>query len=610
MDDPRLRWGKTNTIAVRVFDSNGGGGMYDQPFQVTVKGLKDYLMLNMNPKPTENVGNGLTEKTISLKNVSSFPVIKGTLKMELTNADTKQVITTQTLEVELRNEPNEYTIRFAEDMEKRLVAHYTFTESKTKNSVFYRYEFPYILTPKTSDLPKINGAKVFGVRPGSPLLFRIPATGLRPITFTAENLPTGLILDAKTGIITGNISQKGTYGVRLKAANAKGTTAQNLTIVVGDRIALTPPMGWNSWNCFGLSVDQEKVKTTADLFIHTGLADHGWTYINIDDGWQTPGEKFPDMKALNEYIHRYGLKTGIYSSPGPQTCGTYQGSFQKEEKDARTWANWGFDYLKYDWCSYAQIARGDGSLKTMQRPYKIMQEALLKQKRDMVYSLCQYGMGDVWVWGDSVGGQTWRTTGDILDHWESMSQIGFNQEAGAPYAKPGNWNDPDMLVVGWVGLETGMHYTHLTVNEQYTHISLWSLLAAPLLIGCDLTKLDNFTLSLLTNDEVIAVDQDPLGKQGTAAFKNSDYQIIVKDVEDGSKVVGLFNLTENDLNISAPWTTLRIKGKHLVRDLWRQKDLGYFQDKFDGLVPPHGVVLIKLTKQQDHPLHQRGKLGA
>jgi len=373
-------------------------------------------------------------------------------------------------------------------------------------------------------------------------------------------------------------------------------------------------MGWNSWNCFAGSVSAEKVKAAADEMIKKGLINHGWTYINIDDYWETkpgsndptlqgdprdqdgfiiPNKRFPDMKNLSSYIHSKGLKMGVYSSPGPLTCGGCTASFGYEEKDAQKYGEWGVDYLKYDWCSY----KGNTYLLAdLMKPYLVMRDALNKNKRDIVFSLCQYGMGNVWEWGNKVGGNCWRTTGDIEDTWESMSEIGFNQTGHEKYAKPGNWNDPDMLVVGMVGWGPSLHPTHLLPNEQYTHISLWCLLSAPLLIGCDMTQLDDFTLGLLTNDEVIEVNQDPLGKQASRISKSGDFEIWAKELEDGSKAVGLFNRGDKKAEISADLNQLGFTGKITVRDLWRQKDLGKFDSQFKTMVASHGVVLVKITK--------------
>lgn len=603
-NDPRLKWNNVNILAIRVHDGGGDGGMYTLPVNIRMKGLTDYLVFDTKTPELETNPDGTLSKTIRMQNRSSLPELKGTLLMEITDCDTKQVLAKQLKNVDLKKNFVAFTATFKGDRSQRMKAIYTFVDSKTNTKVIHTQGFYFILTPKEAETPKINGAKVVGVHPGFPFLYRISATGIRPMTFAVENLPEGLSLDADKGVISGNLKQRGEYLIKLKAQNAKGEMTRNLKVVVGDIIALTPPMGWNSWNCFGLTVTEDKVKTSADIFIKTGIANHGWTYINIDDGWELPqrdvqgkivsNEKFKDMKALTTYIHGYGLKAGLYSSPGPMTCGQFLGSYQHEESDARSYADWGFDYLKYDWCSYDQIAK-DGSLFELQKPYLKMKSALEKVDRDILFSLCQYGNGNVWKWGGSVGGNTWRTTGDIMETWESMSKIGFNQEAGAPYAKPGNWNDPDMLVVGWVGFGNPRP-TQLTPDEQYTHISLWSLLSAPLLIGCDLTKLDDFTLNLLTNDEVIDIDQDPLGKQAIPVLKTADFQIMVKELEDGSKAVGLFNLTENDLKMSVTREALKLTGTQTIRDVWRQKELGVLTDKFESVVAPHGVILVKISK--------------
>ena len=485
-----------------------------------------------------------------------------------------------------------------------------------------------ILTPPAPETPRINGAKIFGVRPGSPFLFTIPATGQRPMEFSADNLPRGLKLDAQTGRITGKLKKEGRFVVTLRAKNSLGTVEEKLRIVCGDAIALTPPMGWNSWNCFASAVSEDKVKRAADAMVRGGLINHGWTYINVDDYWQNhrdskdptlrgpfrdargrilPNSRFPDMKGLADYLHKLGLKAGLYSSPGPWTCGGCTGSWQHEKQDAKTYAAWGFDYLKYDWCSYGSIASGKmtnvmniplwGRRATDDAgaiyPYKVMGNFLRQQRRDIVFSLCQYGMADVWKWGAEVGGNCWRTTGDITDTWRSMSGIGFKQDRAAPFARPGHWNDPDMLVVGQVGWGHP-HPTRLTPDEQYTHISLWCLLSAPLLIGCDLEKLDDFTLNLLCNDEVLAIDQDTLGKQATCISSNGNCRVYAKDLDDGAKAVGLFNLGETPANIAVNWDDLKISGAQTVRDLWRQRDLGRFENEFAATVAPHGVVLVKI----------------
>jgi len=494
----------------------------------------------------------------------------------------------------------------------------------------------YILTPKPSASPKITGAKVFGVRPGSPFQFMATATGDRPMTFSAVNLPKGLKMDPKTGIITGKLAKAGTYQVVLKAKNAKGSAERKFRIVCGDRIALTPPMGWNSWNCFAQEVSADKIKRAANALVNSGLINHGWTYINIDDFWENnrdskdqslrgkfrdetgnivPNSRFTDMKGLADYVHGLGLKIGLYSSPGPWTCGGCAGSYGYEKQDAESYAKWGFDYLKYDWCSYGNVIdglpendpskvsslsyKGGNVLETAIKPFKVMGDLLRQQPRDIVFSVCQYGMSDVWKWGDSVHGNCWRTTNDITDTWTSVKNIALDQDKSAPYAKPGNWNDPDMLVVGHVGWGNP-HPSKLKPDEQYLHISLWSLFAAPLLIGCDMEKLDDFTINLLTNDEVIEVNQDPLGKQATCLQTMGDLRIYVKELEDGSRAVGFCNFGLDVVDISyKDFAKLGIKGQNVVRDLWRQKDIAKIDSQTSDLkikVPVHGVVLYKFSQ--------------
>ncbi|MBS1724551.1 MAG: NPCBM/NEW2 domain-containing protein [Armatimonadetes bacterium] len=475
-------------------------------------------------------------------------------------------------------------------------------------------EKPYILTPKPPRLPRINGPEVLGARPGRDFVWRVPATGDRPMRFTAKGLPSSLRLDKETGVVLGKAPRRGTYTIALTATNAKGRKSRKVDLVVGDKIALTPPMGWNSWNCFATAVDEAKVRSAAKMFVEKGLVDHGWQYVNIDDCWsiiphsndpvlggpqrqpdgtiRTNG-KFPSMKELTDSIHKMGLRAGIYSSPGPTTCGGYTSSYKYEHKDAQAWADWGFDYLKYDWCSYSEVLKPEG-LGNLQKPYRDMRAALDKVDRDIVFSLCQYGMGDVWKWGAEVGGNCWRTTGDINDSWDSMSGIGFSQNGHEKFAGPGHWNDPDMLVVGWVGWGPQLHPTKLTPSEQYTHITLWSLLSSPLLIGCDLTKLDDFTLNLLTNDEVLAVNQDRLGKPAHRERVVGDIEVWTRPLADGSYALGIFNRGDGDLDARFSASDVGLKGSARVRDLWRQKDMGVMTSMSVKL-KSHGCGLFKLS---------------
>ena len=488
-----------------------------------------------------------------------------------------------------------------------------------------------ILTPPPSAAPRINGAKVFGVRPGHPILWRLPVTGERPVRLSATGLPDGATFNAERGILGGSVAKRGTYPIAFTAENAHGTAHGVLKLVVGDKIALTPPMGWNSWNCFNYKVAETDIRNAADALEKSGLADHGWSYVNIDDFWQNnpyrfkddvtlqgaerkpdgtinPNARFPDMKGLADYIHAKGLKAGLYSSPGPYTCGMCTGSWGYEWKDAKTYAEWGYDLLKYDLCTYNRKRfrnmtdhKGVGTgLELETLPYRLMGEALKVQNRDIVFSLCNYGKGNVSTWGENVGGQMWRTGGDIKDSFRKMLE-GIERQAGLwPYAHPGAWNDPDMLIVGVLGIPskgvgmTEFHPSSLTHNEQYTHISLWAVLCSPLLIGCDMTRLDDFTLSLLSNDEVIEANQDELGAQAALVARGPRAQVWTKPMHDGSLVFALFNTADTATRIAIDYDSLGLEGKWLVRDLWRQKDEGIFGLRYSAEVPGHATHLVRL----------------
>jgi alpha-galactosidase len=484
------------------------------------------------------------------------------------------------------------------------------------------HEDAVILTPIQPRTPRINGARVFGVRPGHPFLFTIPATGDRPMTFGADHLPKGLTVDAQTGQIQGRIEKPGQYVVTVRAGNQLGKAKRQLKIVCGETLALTPHMGWNSWYVWEGHVTDKIMRAAADAMVSSGMINHGYQYVNIDDCWAVKagaddptlgGEprdskgmvnanrRFPDMKALTDYIHMKGLKAGIYISPGPTTCAGHVGAYQHEELDARRFAEWGFDFLKYDWCSYGDIAKNP-SLAQLQQPYRLMGGILRRQDRDLVLNLCQYGMGKVWEWGKEVGGHSWRTAGDLGGSFSgipgALFRDGFDVYARNElhrFGGPGGWNDPDYLLLGYLSnWSGGTAPTPLTPNEQYTHVSLWCLVAAPLIFSGDITRLDDFTLSLLTNDEVIDVDQDPLGKPGWRVAIEDTLEVWARDMEDGSKAVGLFNRGEDTVTVTAKWSDLGLQGKRIVRDLWRQQDLGKYEGEFKASVPRHGVVLVRL----------------
>jgi alpha-galactosidase len=482
---------------------------------------------------------------------------------------------------------------------------------------------PEIRTPKSPLTPRINGPSIFGVRPGSPFLYHIPVTGERPMQFSAKGLPIGLRLDGRSGEITGWLLKRGQYRVTLRARNARGQSKKLFRIIAGETIALTPPMGWNSWNCWGSKVDAEKVLKSARGMLVSGLIDHGWTYMNIDDAWQGErggpfnaiqgNEKFPDLKGLCDTVHRMGLKIGIYSTPWVTSYANHIGGSAENPEgawspptipkkgnvnkkilpwaigpyhfatnDAKQWAVWGMDYLKYDW-------NPNEPPETRE-----MYGALRASGRDVVFSLSNNSPFTNAPVLSKIA-NCWRTTGDIRDTWDSMSKKGFGQDKWEPFAAPGHWNDPDMLVVGRVGWGSP-HPTGLTPDEQYTHITLWCLLSSPLLLGCDLDKLDDFTLNLLTNDEVLAVNQDGRGNQARCVARNGDQRVYAKDLEDGSKAVGLLNMGTEPTRVTVKWSDLKLSRKRAVRDLWRQKDLGRFSGEFSLTVAPHGAELVKIGK--------------
>jgi len=362
-------------------------------------------------------------------------------------------------------------------------------------------------------------------------------------------------------------------------------------------------MGWNSWNHFGREVSDSDVHAAADAMVSSGMREAGYVYVNIDDGWAGkrdekgyihPNDKFPDMKALGDYIHSKGLKFGIYSSPGPTTCGGFVGSYGHERQDAETYASWGVDYLKYDLCSYKSVMNADshGDEKTanamMQQAYEKMHEAILETGRPMVFSLCQYGDPSVWTWGTKVGGNLWRTADDIRDSYLVMSQVGFEQAGLAKYAGPGHWNDPDMLEVG---------NGHMSGDEYRTQMSLWAILAAPLIAGNDLSRMTSETKDTLLNTEVIAIDQDRLGRQGDRISAEGPKEIWARQLSNHSMAVGLFNRSISPLNITLRLGATGLKGEILGRDIWAAKDLGPLRGSYTVEVPAHGVVLLRLWQQ-------------
>jgi alpha-galactosidase len=454
--------------------------------------------------------------------------------------------------------------------------------------------------------PEIHGPLIVGGTPGRPFRHLVPATGEGPLIYKASRLPDGLHLDAASGIISGKLRREDRTVVELTVTGPRGEATGELTIVSGrDRLALTPPLGWNSWNAWGRGVDDEKIRAAARAMVESGLAAHGYQYIVIDDGWEgerdengvlQPNEKFPDMRALADYIHERGLKFGIYSSPGPTTCEGLPGSYRYERLDAETWADWGVDYLKYDYCGYSDVA-ADRSVAELRKPYDLMGRILDEIDRDIVYSIGNYGWGDVWEWGESAGGNLWRTTGDLENSWSNLESVGFRQAGRETYAGPGHWNDTDMLIVGKLSWGRGkLVPTKLTRNEQILHLTLWAIQAAPLMVGADMSQLDPWTIALLTNGEMLRVSQDTLGVAGGRVWKDGRLEVWARPLHDGTHAVGLFNRGLRPYEVAVEFRDLGLSGMQPVRDLWQQKDLGSFTDEFKIEVPRHGAVLVKIGR--------------
>jgi alpha-galactosidase len=493
----------------------------------------------------------------------------------------------------------------------------------------------YILTPPAPATPRINGPSIFGVRPDHPFLYAIPATGERPMEFSVANLPAGLSVNPENGHIAGSIESKEhkSYHVTLQAKNSKGVGTKEFRIVVGEKIGLTPPMGWNSWYCWKEHVSQENVLQSARAMAAAGLQQFGWMYINMDDGWQgkrggkynavMPNAKFPDMKAMVDEIHTMGFKSGIYLTPWVGSMAGYcggtshdpkgewvtdsvngvgfkernkyfqLGEYKFDKEDARQWADWGIDYLKDDW----NISH-DYTKEAMER----RQKALRESGRDVFYSVSANGpisMADTYVKYSNA----FRIFVDIRVDWDtrgtgagSIRAIMDMMRIWAPYCGPGHYPDPDIMVIDGLG---GGGLSKLTGDEQYTHVSLWSLWAGPLFFSSAVDKLGEFGMNLLSNPEVFEIHQDALCKMATVKNKDPQGQVWVKPLENGDTAVGLVNLSDEPRVITADWAEIGAQGKRLVRDVWRQRDIRVFEDSFSAMVPAHGTVLVRLSAPVD-----------
>lgn len=444
--------------------------------------------------------------------------------------------------------------------------------------------------------PRINGAMRVGIRPNTPLYYPMAVTGMRPITYSADGLPPGITLNASTGIITGSSAVAGEYKVKLSAKNGYGKTERILTILVGDKLALTPPMGFQSWNVVEGLISETFIKELADAFVDLGLRDVGYQYINMDDCWQggrdAHGNIYPDtyrfpngMKVVGDYLHQKGMKFGIYSTPGAVTCAGYAGTMNFEEQDLRSWSSWGFDYLKYDGCTVP----ADRSAEL----YANMGKLLKNSGRSVVY-----------CGRKEAGSQLWRIGGDLRDQWSIASyDVGIIQsfekaQVNASTQTPGGWVDPDMLVIGIYGKgSSGNDKTDekgCTDVEYRSQMSLWSLMSAPLFITSDIRHATQATLETLTNPEVIDVNQDPLGNFPIKLSGDKEKEIWVKKMDDGSKTIALFNKAADKRTMSIKLAEIGLSGKHRVRDLWQRKDVADAAESYSCNVAPHEVVLLRI----------------
>ena len=434
--------------------------------------------------------------------------------------------------------------------------------------------------------------------PGSP---KVPFTG----TIAGDELHLKAPLSAG-GELINIVAKKATPEkmLTLEVERKRKLSLPPLRDLPSNGLAETPPMGWGSYNKFGLTVDDKLIRSIADAMVDSGMSDAGYRYLEIDDGWQGERDangvlhasaKFPDMKALGDYIHGKGLKFAIYSSPGPTTCGGFTGSYGHEEQDAKTFAEWGVDYLKYDWCSALNIYT---TADEMRAAYQKMGEALGSTGRPIVYSLCQYGFFNVWEWGAKTGGNLWRTTFDIKDNWKSISDIGFSQAGLEAYAGPGRWNDPDMLQVGNGGM---------TTEEYRTHMTLWAVLAAPLMAGNDPREMDDATKEILLNREVILVDQDPLGKQGNRVLQKGTTEVWTKPLDDGAVAVAIFNRAPDSAKVSVTWAELNLRNPRAMRDLWKKTDLKDVSDSYDVELPRHSSSFLKVIPENTDNTGNAGK---
>lgn len=491
-----------------------------------------------------------------------------------------------------------------------------------------------ILTPFPGPAPRINGPKIYGVRPNKKFIYRIPCQGERPIDFEVSGLPDGLVLDRATGILTGvSPAEMGEYVMEITAKNGYGAVSRSFKVVVGEKTALTPPTGWNSWGGHMLMITDEIMRKVADLYVEKGLADVGFQYISLDDCWMKmspdayfdrpkgkvqqhegfdfrglvgevrdkegniiPNKNFPDMNALTDYIHSFGLKAGLYSSPGYATCQRFAGSQYHEALDAKKYAEWGFDLLKYDLCmGRERLNEFKANGMTQADFWEPMAKFLKIQDRDIFYNLCQYGQEEPWNWAPGLGIQSWRIGGDLNHHVENYFEQALRIATDLrEFSKPGQWNDPDFMYIHKLTDHRKMGAPTIEIplntNERYQYVTLWSIVTAPFFFSCNINEIDEFTLRLLGNADVLNINQDELGHVGEVIRDSNNEVVIVKNLADGSKAVAVFNRdSEKDATIELTWKEVGGRSELSVYDVWRQKTIGVMKDGMKVKLSADGV---------------------
>lgn len=463
--------------------------------------------------------------------------------------------------------------------------------------------------------PRLNGARRVGYRPGTEVIHPIAVTGQRPLRWHVNGLPHGLSVDDQ-GIIRGmSPASPGTIPITVRVSNELGEINETVELCIGDTLAFTPPMGWNSWNVYGPDVTAAIVMAMADAMVTSGMRDMGYSYINIDDHWHAEGrapdrrpranpETFPDgIKAVADYVHSLGLKLGIYSDAAPLTCGGCFGGLDHEDIDAQTYAEWGIDLLKYDYC-HAPVQRSVAVAR-----YRTMSDALAASGRSIVFSVCEWGLRRPWRWAPGIGASYWRTTPDIFDSFSwgpyGVRGLAWHNMRLDAFAGPGHWNDPDMLLVGnrGKGRSTGVmrtpkkhrpfwRFRGISDTQVQTHMTLWAMMASPLLASHDLTASTEFDQAMLLNPEILAINQDPLGVQAHKHRARPGLWMLVKPLRGGAHAVSASNVSRIARNVTLRFSDLGISPQAHVTNAWAMTDLGHHDTLQLRLAPFESAVFI------------------